>query len=101
MASDQESGIGNRESGETSGTGRGPAEGGRQERGTGNRLTAPRRQSKHLRLESRLPLIVLAGGSPAVIVSLVWLWTGEHGIEVRWTLSVIVIIAWLTGAALA
>jgi PAS domain S-box-containing protein len=54
-----------------------------------------------LPVESRVPLIVLLGGLPGVIISLVWLWTGEHGIEVRWTLTVVVVGAWLTAAAIA
>jgi hypothetical protein len=54
-----------------------------------------------LAVESRVPLIVLLGGLPGVIVSLIWLWTGDHGIEVRWTLTVVVLGAWLTAAAIA
>jgi PAS domain S-box-containing protein len=54
-----------------------------------------------LPVESRVPLIVLLGGLPGVIVSLIWLWTGDHGIEVRWTLTVVVLGAWLTAAAVA
>jgi PAS domain S-box-containing protein len=41
------------------------------------------------------------GGLPGVVVSLVWLWTGEHGIEVRWTLTVLVVVVWLAAAATA
>jgi two-component system, NtrC family, nitrogen regulation sensor histidine kinase NtrY len=58
-------------------------------------------RARHLPLETRLPLIVLAGGLPGVVISLVWLWSGEHGVEVRWTLSVLVVVAWLVAAALA
>ncbi len=36
-----------------------------------------------------------------MVVALWWLWTGEHGVEVRWTLTVIVVIAWLAGALVA
>ena len=54
-----------------------------------------------LALESRLPLLVLLGGLPGVVVSLVWLWTGDHGIEVRWTLTVVVVVVWLSAAAIA
>ena len=61
----------------------------------------PQRESGRVALESRIPLIVLGGGLPAVTISLIWLWTGEHGIEVRWTLTVLVIVAWLGAAALA
>jgi PAS domain S-box-containing protein len=41
------------------------------------------------------------GGLPGVVVSLVWLWTGEHGIEVRWTLTVLVVVVWFAAAATA
>jgi nitrogen fixation/metabolism regulation signal transduction histidine kinase len=44
---------------------------------------------------------VLVGGLPGVIISLVWLWTGDHGIEVRWTLTVVVVGVWLAAAAIA
>jgi PAS domain S-box-containing protein len=54
-----------------------------------------------LPVESRVPLIVLVGGLPGVIISLIWLWTGEHGIEVRWTFTVVVMGAWLAAAAVA
>ena len=70
----------------------------------GSREPATRtRQPAAVRLavESRVPLIVLLGGLPAVVISLVWLWTGDHGIEVRWTLTVVVLGAWLAAAAIA
>src|ERR671933_1759788 len=51
-------------------------------------------------LESSAPRLVLLGGLPAVVVALVWLWTGDRGIEVRWTLTVLVLGAWV-GCALA
>jgi len=75
------------------------------EPGTGDRGLGTRRGSASSRVrlpvEARVPLIVLLGGLPGVIVALVWLWTGEHGIEVRWTLGVVVVGAWLTAAAVA
>ena len=61
----------------------------------------PSHPRSRLALEARLPLLVVLGGLPAVIVSLVWLWTGDHGIEVRWTLTVVVIVTWLVAAAVA
>jgi nitrogen fixation/metabolism regulation signal transduction histidine kinase len=54
-----------------------------------------------LPVESRIPVIVLLGGLPGVVISLIWLWTGDHGIEVRWTFTVLVSGAWLTAAAIA
>jgi len=44
---------------------------------------------------------VLLGGLPGVVVSLVWLWTGDHGIEVRWTLTVVVVVTWVAAAIVA
>ena len=61
---------------------------------TGSASRPPGAHSR-LPLESRLPLLVLLGGLPGVVVSLVWLWTGNHGIEVRWTLTVVVVVVWL------
>ena len=72
---------------------------GTRARGLGTRRPVSSRV--RLPVESRVPLIVLAGGLPAVIISLVWLWTGDHGIEVRWTLTVVVLGAWLTAAVVA
>jgi nitrogen fixation/metabolism regulation signal transduction histidine kinase len=54
-----------------------------------------------LAVESRVPLIVLLGGLPGVAIALLWLWTGDHGIEVRWTFTVVVSGAWLAAAAVA
>ena len=61
----------------------------------------PHREPRRIALESRIPRIVLVGGLPGVIVSLYWLWTADIGIEVRWTLTVVVVVAWLGAAALA
>ena len=62
-----------------------------------------REASRQFRLpiESRMPLLVLLGGVPGVIVALVWLWTGDHGIEVRWTLTVVVVVTWVAAAIVA
>jgi two-component system, NtrC family, nitrogen regulation sensor histidine kinase NtrY len=53
-----------------------------------------------LPLERRIPLLVLFAGLPAAVVAFVWLWTGNHGVEVRWTLSVVILVIWL-GCAIA
>jgi PAS domain S-box-containing protein len=68
---------------------------GDREPGTGGR------EKQRISIETRIPLLVLFGGLPAIVVSLVWLWTGDHGIEVRWTLTVVVVIVWLAAAAIA
>lgn len=52
-------------------------------------------------LELGLTLLVLAGGAPAVGVSLFFLWRLDLTPEVRWTLSVVVLLAWLMAASAA
>ena len=79
---------------------------GEQGRGTESPTLDPqtrvgRHPAARLPLESRIAVIVLLGGLPGVVVSLVWLWTAEHGVEVRWTFSVVVVVAWLAGALVA
>jgi PAS domain S-box-containing protein len=59
------------------------------------------REAARIPLETRIALIVLLGGLPAIVIAFVWLWTGDIGIEVRWTLAVVVMIAWLGAAAVA
>ena len=69
-----------------------------------SRVPSPAYRSQspvRLPLESRIAIVVLLGGLPAVVVALVWLWTGDHGIEVRWTLTVVVVVSWLAAAAIA
>jgi two-component system, NtrC family, nitrogen regulation sensor histidine kinase NtrY len=38
--------------------------------------------------------LALAGGLPAVVVSLLLLWTGDYSLKVQWTLSLLVVLAW-------
>jgi two-component system, NtrC family, nitrogen regulation sensor histidine kinase NtrY len=74
------------------------------ERGTGDSGVGTgglHREPRRIALESRIPRIVLVGGLPGVIVSLAWLWTAELGIEVRWTLTVVVVVTWLAAALIA
>ena len=70
------------------------------ESGRGTRLP-PGSSRVRLSVESRVPLIVLLGGLPGVSIALLWLWTGDHGIEVRWTFTVVVLGAWFAAAAIA
>jgi nitrogen fixation/metabolism regulation signal transduction histidine kinase len=44
--------------------------------------------------DRRVLLMALAAGLPAVVVSLVMLWTGDYTPKVRWTLGVIILGAW-------
>ncbi len=45
--------------------------------------------------------LVLLGGLPAVVTALVLLWTGSYGIELRWTLTVLIPAVWAGCAAAA
>src|SRR5450631_531668 len=45
--------------------------------------------------EDRVLLLALAAGVPAVLVSMIILWTGDYSARVQWTLSVIVMGSWL------
>src|SRR5215510_14895747 len=52
----------------------------------------------HFRLthDRRLFFLALFAGLPAVIVSLVLLWTGNFAPRVQWTLTAIIVIVWLS-----
>src|SRR5579871_6542217 len=45
--------------------------------------------------EQRILLMALAAGVPAVITSMIILWWGDHSSKVQWTLSVLIVGAWL------
>jgi PAS domain S-box-containing protein len=48
-----------------------------------------------LRFDRRILLLALAAGFPASLVALVLIWTGEHGSNVQWTLSVLILGVWI------
>jgi two-component system nitrogen regulation sensor histidine kinase NtrY len=79
--------------------GHGQGHGARRERSPSPQSVVPSRP--RVPLETRVALIVLLGGLPAVATALVWLWTADHGVEVRWTLTVVVVAGWLAGALVA
>lgn len=54
-------------------------------------MTPRRRRVDHDQYIQRL---ALAGGLPAVIVSLALLWTGDYSIKLSWTLSLLVLLCW-------
>lgn len=51
--------------------------------------------------ENRVVIAALAAGLPAVIVSMVILWTGSYSPKVQWTLSLLILGCWLGFAASA
>ena len=54
-----------------------------------------RREWSH---EGKATLLALLAAGPAILVSLVLLWAGDHTPKVEWTLTVMVVAAWLGGA---
>jgi len=48
-----------------------------------------------VRFDRRILLLALAAGLPATMVALVLLWTGGYTPRAQWTLSILVIAAWL------
>src|SRR5690348_9992576 len=48
--------------------------------------------------EQRVTRLALAGGIPALAVALWLLWSGDYAARTQWTLSVVVIVAWLAFA---
>ena len=60
-------------------------------------IETPRRRA----LEYAVTRLVLLGGLPAVLAALILLWTGDYGVEIRWTLTVALPSVWLGCAAAA
>lgn len=58
----------------------------------GSRLARLRRS---LTFQRAIPLLALASGLPATVVALALLWTGDHASRTQWTLTVVVVGAWL------
>jgi signal transduction histidine kinase len=54
-----------------------------------------RREVSH---EGKAVLLALLAAGPAILVSLAMLWSGDHTPKVEWTLSVLIVTAWLGGA---
>jgi len=52
-------------------------------------------RSHRLRHEQRIMLMSLAAGAPATLFSLWVLWTGDYALKVQWTLSVVLMLAWV------
>ena len=52
------------------------------------------RRRKRLDHDQYVQRLALAGGLPAVAVSLLLLWTGEYSLKIQWTLSLLVLLCW-------
>ncbi len=53
-----------------------------------------KRRRQRLDHDQYVQRLALAGGLPAVIVSLVLLWTGNYSLKLSWTLSLLVLLFW-------
>ena len=60
------------------------------------RRPGPRRPLRH---ETRITLLALVAGAPALVVALVLLWLGPHPARVRATLTVAMLLAWVAAVA--
>ena len=52
------------------------------------------RRRPRVSYESRLTLLVLAAGSPAVLISMIFLWGGDYTPKVQWTLTLLIAGFW-------
>jgi two-component system nitrogen regulation sensor histidine kinase NtrY len=50
---------------------------------------------RKLSYETRLTLMSLAAGFPAVLIALIILWAGDYTTKVQWTLTVVIVAFWL------
>jgi len=53
-----------------------------------------RAKRRRLSYETRLRLLCLAGGFPALLVALFFLWTGPYTAKVQWTLTAAIVSLW-------
>lgn len=53
-----------------------------------------RRLRRSLSYQRLIPGLALVSGLPAIIVSMVLLWTGDFAIRTQWTLSIVVVLVW-------
>ena len=54
-----------------------------------------RKRKRRLSHENRVLLLALAAGAPAVLLSVILLWTGDHSDSTRWTITTLIAILWL------
>lgn len=59
------------------------------------RAAVRRKPKRRLSHENRILLLALAAGAPALLLSAILLWTGDHSDSTRWTLVTLVAILWL------
>src|SRR5262245_64851871 len=53
------------------------------------------RKRRQLPFETRVLLLTLGAGTPAALVGMILLWTGDFELKVQWTITVFVACFWL------
>jgi len=56
---------------------------------------SPRRPPHRLHFETRLTLMALGAGFPAILACLILLWAGDYSARTEWTLSLVLAACWL------
>jgi hypothetical protein len=51
---------------------------------------------KRLTYQRAIPLLAVLSGLPAVLVTLVLVWTGDHASRTQWTVTVFVLGSWIS-----
>ena len=62
-------------------------------------MTPARPRRRPLRHETRVTLTALIATLPALLVALLLLWLGDHSTRVRFTLTLLMVVAWIAGVA--
>jgi two-component system, NtrC family, nitrogen regulation sensor histidine kinase NtrY len=60
-----------------------------------NRASPPANKKPRLGHELRIALTSIIAGLPAVLISLILLWTGGYSSKVAWTLTALILVFWL------
>ena len=63
--------------------------------GSQPRISVRRKPKRRLSHENRVLLLALAAGAPALLLSVILLWVGDHTDSTRWTLVTLMAILWL------
>jgi nitrogen fixation/metabolism regulation signal transduction histidine kinase len=58
-------------------------------------VTVPQRKKARLSHEGRVVLLAFLAGLPGSAAALAYLWAGDHSAKEQWTVTVVVVLAWL------
>lgn len=60
--------------------------------------TGPPARSK-LNFDTRITLMTLLISAPGVVVAEIFLWISSHSVEFKWTITLILALAWMIGTS--